>query len=405
MKNSVIAWKNLWRNKRRTLITVASIFFGVLLAVVMSSMQEGSYSNMIDNVVKFYSGYIQIHDKEYWENKTLYYSFKTNEELYASIEPVDEITLVNPRLESYALASSEDITQPAMIVGVDPEKEEQLTGLSKWIIDGEFLSNNDEGILLSAGLAKNLKVSANDTLALLSQGYYGNTIAELFPVRGILDFPSPELNKRFAYLEIKKAQEFYGAEGMLTSLVLMVDGYKDVKAAMDELKTKIHSPYSVMSWDEMQPELVQVIEGDRAGGLVMKAILYMIIAFGILGTIMMMIAERRKELGVMVAVGMQKYKLAGILFYETMFMGLIGVISGILVSIPIIIFMIHNPVPITGDAAIAMKDMGIEPVMMFTAAPKVFLNQLITVLAITFLISFYPLISVGRMIVIKYLRD
>ena len=405
MKNSVIAWKNLWRNKRRTLITVASIFFGVLLAVVMSSMQEGSYSNMIDNVVKFYSGYIQIHDKEYWENKTLYYSFEANDELYQTIKSVDEITLVNPRLESYALASSEDITQPAIIVGVDPEKEEQLTGLSKWIIDGEFLSNNDEGILLSAGLAKNLKVSANDTLALLSQGYYGNTIAELFPVRGILDFPSPELNKRFAYLELKRAQEFYGAEGMLTSLVLMVDGYKDVKAAMDDLKTKINSPYSVMSWDEMQPELVQVIEGDRAGGLVMKAILYMIIAFGILGTIMMMIAERRKELGVMVAVGMQKYKLAGILFYETMFMGLIGVISGILVSIPIVIFMIHNPIPITGDAAIAMKDMGIEPVMMFTAAPKVFLNQFITVLVITFLISFYPLISVGRMIVIKYLRD
>jgi ABC-type lipoprotein release transport system permease subunit len=405
MKQVVIAWRNLWRNKRRTLITVASIFFGVLLAVIMSSMQEGSYANMIDNVVKFYSGYIQIHDEEYWENKTLYYSFDANDELYKSIESADKITMVNPRLESYALASSEDITQPAMIVGVDPQKEERLTGLSKWIIDGEFLSAEDDGILLSAGLAKNLKVSANDTLALLSQGYYGNTVAELFPVRGILDFPSPELNKRFAYLELKKAQEFYGAEGKLTSLVLMVKNYKDVKVVMNELKTKIKSPYSAMSWDEMQPELVQVIEGDRAGGMVMKAILYMIIAFGILGTIMMMIAERRKELGVMVAVGMQKYKLAGILFYETMFMGLIGVVSGILVSIPIIIYMIHNPIPVTGDAAIAMKDMGIEPVMMFTGALKVFLNQVITVLAITFLISFYPLISIGRMIVIKYLRD
>jgi ABC-type lipoprotein release transport system permease subunit len=405
MRNSVIAWRNLWRNKRRTLITVASIFFGVLLAVVMSSMQEGSYANMIDNVVKFYSGYIQIHDEEYWENKTLYYSFDTNEDLYKTIESVDKITLINPRLESYALASSTDITQPAMIVGVDPEKEEQLTGLSKWIVDGKFLSADDKGILLSAGLAKNLKVSANDTLALLSQGYYGNTIAQLFPVRGVLDFPSPELNKRFAYLALKNAQEFYGAEGKLTSLVLMVDNYEDVKATMDELKMKIKSPYSAMSWDEMQPELVQVIEGDRAGGLVMKAILYMIIAFGILGTIMMMMAERRKELGVMVAVGMQKYKLAGILFYETMFMGLIGVIAGILVSIPIIIYMLHNPIPLTGDAAIAMKDMGIEPVMMFTAAPKVFVNQIITVLAITFLISFYPLINVGRMIVIKYLRD
>ncbi|HYW97434.1 MAG TPA: ABC transporter permease [Bacteroidales bacterium] len=405
MKNYIMAWRNLWRNRRRTMITVASILFGVLFATLMSSMQEGSYSNMINNVVKFYSGYIQVHDTNYWENKTLYNSFEVNDTLYKKIRSVPEITNVTPRLESFALVSVGDLTQPAMIVGVDPEKENKVTNLSRWITSGSYLTEHDDGILLAEGLARNLAVGVNDTLALLSQGYYGNTVAAEFVIRGILHFPSPELNKKFAYLELNRAQTFYSAKNLLTSLVLMVPDYSEVKPALRQLRHTLGRAYSVMSWDEMQPEMVQMINGDRAGGIVMKAILYMVIAFGILGTIMMMLAERRKELGIMIAVGMQKYKLGSVLFYETIYMGVIGVLTGLIASIPVIIYMLHNPIPITGDAAKAMTDMGLEPVLMFSVASKVFVNQIITVFAITLVIALYPFFRVGNLKAIKAIRD
>lgn len=405
MKNYKIAWRNLWRNRRRTLITVASIFFGVLLAAVMSSMQEGSYENMINNVVKFYSGYIQIQEEEYWDHKTLYYSFDVTDELYQTIDSVEQVTTMTPRLESFALMSSEDITQSAMVIGVDPEKEDSMTELSRWISEGEYFGGNHNTILLAEKLAENLDVQLNDTIALLGQGYYGNTVAEEFIVKGILSFPNPELNKRYSYMELKRAQEFYSAKGKLTSLALMLEDYSDLDKTMKQLEAKLDSPYTAMSWKEMQPEMVQMIESDRAGGVVMKAILYIIIGFGILGTIMMMVAERRKELGLMVAVGMQKHKLAGILFYETIYMGLIGVLGGILLSIPLVFYFIHDPIPITGDAAQAMIDMGIEPELLFTAQPKIFMNQLITVFIITLLVSIYPLVKALSMEEIKYLRD
>ena len=405
MKNYIIAWRNLWRNKRRTLITVASIFFGVLMATVMSSMQEGSYSNMIDNVVKFYSGYIQIHEEEFWENKSLYYSFDVTEELNGILDSTEGIISSTPRLESFALASSEDITQPVLVMGVDPEKENEMTNLSKWIVEGEYFQGEENTILLASKLAKNLGVELSDTIALLSQGFYGNTVAEIFIIRGILDFPNPELNKRYAYLDLNTAQKYYSCENKLTSISIMVDDYSEVKPVLEELQSKLKSPYSAMSWDEMQPELVQMVEGDAAGGMIMKAILYMIIGFGILGTIMMMIAERRKELGLMVAVGMQKHELAGILLFETLYMGIIGVLSGIIASIPIIISMINNPIPITGEAGQAMLDMGVEPLLMFAASPAVFLNQVLVVFIMTALISIYPLISALKLNVIKYLRD
>ncbi len=407
MKNYIIAWRNLWRNKRRTLITTASVFFGVLLATVMSSMQEGSYENMIDNIVKFYSGYIQIQEEEYWEHKSLYYSIEATDSIYEIINSVEEITLVVPRLESFALMSSEDITQPAKVLGVDPGKEDSMTNLSQWIIKGAYFgdNNNDNAILLGSQLAKNLDIETGDTVALLGQGFYGSTVAELFIIKGILEFPNPEFNRNFAYMSLKNARKFYSAQGKLTSLALMLEDHSALNPAMKSLEAKIHSPYTVISWREMQPEMVQMIESDRAGGVIMKAILYIIIGFGILGTVIMMIAERRKEMGLMVSVGMRKHKLASILFFETLYIGFIGVLSGIVVSIPFIIYLIHNPIPLSGDAADTMIEMGIEPLLLFSAAPKVFTNQFITILIITLVISLYPVIKALSMKEIDYLRD
>lgn len=405
MNPLTIAWRNLWRNRRRTLITTASVFFGVLLAVMMSSMQEGSYSNMIDNIVKFYSGYIQVHHEDYWENKTIDNAAQPTPELLKQIEDVNGVNFLTPRFESFALASSEQVTQPVMIIGIEPDTEEKLTRLSRWVRSGSFLADQDDGILLTSELARHLGMASGDTLALLSQGYFGNTVAAKFPVRGIIALPSPEMNKQFAYLSLPTAQNFYSAEGMITSLTVMVSDYSQVKPALKELNQVLSPPWSAMSWDQMQPEMLQMIESDRAGGIVMVGILYMIIAFGILGTLMMMMAERKKELGVMVAVGMQKTRLAIILFWETFYIGMIGTLAGLLVSIPIIATMMNNPIPLTGDAAQVMIDMGIEPLVFFSGMPKIFVNQVLIVFSFTLVLSLYPVIGALRLKIIRALRS
>ncbi|MQY78526.1 MAG: FtsX-like permease family protein [Bacteroidetes bacterium] len=390
MNNIKIAWRNLWRNKRRTLITVASVFFGVLFSTVMTSMQEGSYSSMVDNVVKFYSGYIQVHSEDYWENKTINNTFKPTDSLIDKISQVKEVIHFTPRLESFALASSEEITKGVMVLGVDPVKESQVTGIEKWIEKGRYLNPGDKGILVGIDLAKYLQLELNDTIVLLSQGYHGISAAGKYPIAGILNFPSPELNRQTLYMELSNCQDFYSAYNLLTSLVLMVKNQYDLPDAMKELRNEISSPFSVMSWNEMQPELVQMIEADRAGGVFMKALLYMIIGFGILGTIMMMISERRREMGVMVAIGMQRFKLGNIIFLETLFIGFLGVLVGFLGSIPIISYYYNNPIRLPADAAEIMIEMGIEPLLYFSWMPSVFYNQVITIFVITALIAIYP---------------
>ncbi len=404
MNDVKIAWRNLWRNPRRSLITMASVFFGVILSTLMTSMQYGSYDAMIANVVKFYSGYIQIFTKEYHEKKSINNSFELTDSLLSAVNGTPEITSFTSRLESYALASSEELTKGTAVIGIDPVGENKVTGIKKWVDKGKFLTNEDNGVLVAIGLANYLHIGVGDTLVLYGQGYHGVTAASLFPVRGIMKFPLPELNKQMVYMDLKACQKFYGAKNHVTTLVLMVKDHYYLPAAIRHLDSKIHKPFIAMTWDELQPELVQMINADRAGGVFTKAILYMVIAFGVFGTIMMLMSERTREIGVTIAIGMQRSKLAVILFFETVMIGILGAFMGIVGSIPLISYFYNNPVKLTGDAGQTMVNMGLEPYFYFSWKPFVFYNQAITVLVITIVIAAYPVYKAFKLRVSEALR-
>jgi ABC-type lipoprotein release transport system permease subunit len=393
MKNVIIAWRNLWRKPWRTVITSGSIFFGVLLSAFMTSMQYGSYESMISNVVKFYSGYMQIFTQDYHENKTINNTFILSDSLKSIIDNDKGITQYTKRLEYFSLASSNELTKGSVIIGVDPEGEDKVTGLKKWVKEGTYLNNDVQGVLVAVELAKYLKVGVGDTIVLYGQGFHGVMAAGIFPVSGILEFPSPELNKQFIYMTLQASEELFSAPDRLSSLVLMVKDNYHLPPTLRHLKKEIKPPMMVMSWQELQPALVQMIDGDKAGGYFMKSLLYLIITFGILGTILMMVSERKRELGVMIAIGMQRARLSTILFFETFFIGVIGVVAGIIVSIPITYWYFLNPIPLTGDAAKTMIDMGIEPFMYFSIQPDIYYVQALVVLIITMAISIYPIIK------------
>jgi ABC-type lipoprotein release transport system permease subunit len=404
MKNIIIAWRNLWRNPRRTLITISSVFFAVILSTVMTSMQEGSYGTMVDNWVKFYSGYMQVQQVDFWEDQTINNSFYLSDSIIHMLNETDGITNHTPRFVSFALASSETITKGALIMGVDPEGEDRVTNVSRWITSGEYLKPMDDGLLVGAELADHLSLNLGDTLVLLGQGYHGVSAAGKYPIRGILKFPNPEINRELIYMDLATCQEFYSADNLLTSMVVMVNNHYEMGRVEPLLREAITSPYRLITWDEMHPEVVQMVEADRAGGIVMKAILYILISFGIFGTILMMLSERKREMGVMVAVGMQKGKLGSILFYETIMIGLLGILTGFLASIPIIGYFYNNPIVLTGEAAETMIQMGIEPLLNFSWMPQVFYNQVIIVFIITSLIALFPIYKSARLQVYEALR-
>lgn len=360
---------------------------------------------MIDNVVRFYSGYLQVHQKDYWENKTINNIFTPTDSLISAIKGVDLVKTMAPRLESFALASSEKITRGSAVIGIDPASEDDVTNISKWITAGHYLQPGDDGVLLGTDLAHYLGINLGDTLVLLGQGYHGISAAGKYPVRGILKFPMPELNRQTVYMDLGHCQQLFGTGPQLTSLVLMVEDERHLQPAVDRLEAKIHSPYSLMTWSQMEPEILNMIKADRSGGYIMKAILYMLVAFGIFGTILMMLTERHKEMGVMVAIGMQKYRLAFMLFFETIFIGAIGVLAGFAGSVPLIGYFYQHPLHYTGDAAKTMVEMGFEPLLYFSWTPAVFYVQAVAVFVITLLIAIYPIVKAQSLKVSEALRS
>ena len=278
-----LAWRNIWRNKRRTLITTASIFFGVILSAFMSSMQEGSYSQYISAIVNSYSGYIQIHLKGYWDDKIINNSFIYNRTIDSTLQSFNEIKIYAPRFETFCLASSLDVTKGVMVMGVDPQKEDKITNIAAKLKKGIYLQNGDNGILLGSKLARFLKLGVNDTLVLIGQGYHGTSAAGKYPVRGIIKHPSPELDRALVCMDIKNCQELFSAQDLLTSIVIMVHDNDEVVTAKNKLINSLGSNLEVMDWQEMNQLLLKQIESDRAQGIITKGILYMIIAFGIFG--------------------------------------------------------------------------------------------------------------------------
>lgn len=401
-----LAWRNIWRNKRRTLITATSIFLAVLLAVIMRSLQLGAYQNMINNVVGFYYGHIQIHKKGYWNDQTIDNSFQLNDSLINTIDHTPGITRWVPRLESFALASFKNLTKGTLVVGISPNKEKSLTHIDKKLIAGSFLKKGDHAVLMAEGLAKNLELGVNDTLVLLGQGYHGVSAAGKYVIKGLLKFGSPELNSGMVDLPLKEAQSLYGCGNRLTSIAISVGQGGNATAISKKLSTQL-SPkkYEVMDWKTMLPDLVQMIEADSSGGIIMIGILYMIIAFGIFGTLLMMIAERKHEFGILIAIGMKHIKLAVIVILELFMISGIGVILGALATFPIVSYFLHNPIHLTGELAQAYQRFGLEPVFPFSNDPGIFSSQALIVLCISVGLSIYPWYSIIKMKAINAMRS
>jgi len=402
---TTLAWRNIWRNKRRSLITILSITFAVLLACVMRSMQLGSYGRMIENSVRFYTGYIQIHKDGYWKDKVIDNSFIYDPEKLSEVNQLEGVQTFVPRLESFALSSFKSQTKGALVMGVDPERENDLTRVKSKLVDGSYLKSDDEGILVSQGLANYLKANVGDTIVLLGQGYHGANAAGLFPVRGIVKFAMPQQNNQLVYMNLAKAQWFYAADQLITSVALVIDDPDDAPKITQQIK-KIYSgaSYEVMDWKELVPDLVQSIELDNISGKVMLWILYLVIGFGMFGTYLMMTAERQYEFGVMISVGMKRLQLQTIVLLEITMMTAIGVLVGIMLSLPALTYFHFNPIYFGEEAAKAIEKFGVEAVYAFSLDPVIFTNQAYAIFIMAIVLAGYPVWSIHKMKPVESMR-
>jgi ABC-type lipoprotein release transport system permease subunit len=470
MKDYQLAWKNLWRNRRRTLITAASVFFAVFFALVMRSFQLGAYDRMFKNVIESYSGYLQLQHEDYFDDPIIDNSFEIDTAIINEIKKDRNVKDVVPRLESFALAASGSHTQGVIVLGIDPEGEDKVLNVSKKLVKYKLSSeaikelkndsipartkklldvfSNDayssearlmldlgisdkdsasvlplirkhasfrnaflrgreaDEVVIGDGLSDYLKAGVGDTIVLMGQGYHGTTAAGKYMVRGIIKLPAPDIDNVIVYIPIETAREMYAAPGMATSAVISLKSNEDddILQTGNRLKKIISDPMIIKTWQELNALMVNQMEADNRSGMIIIAVLYMVIAFGVFGTVLMMMAERRREFGMLVSIGMKKRKLAKVLSLEMLFTGFLGVITGVAASLPIVFYGHYHPLRFTGEFARMYEDYGFEPVMPTMLPQTFYLSQTVIVLIILMIAIAFSTRKIFRMNVINALR-
>lgn len=451
MKLIIIAWRNLWRNKKRTILTVASVVFAILFAVMMRSQQLGMYSNAINNVTDVETGHIQIQGKGFNETSSVNDAFVPNDSLYALLENDKRIKKVISRLNTGGIASSGSLTKETMVMGMEVSKEgnvfarnisagTMIDDASDGVVIGETLANylrlidyevsldlsDEEGNIfqqeIDADSIPGLKIGdkynnrrilainktpiiIKDSVTILGGGYHGATAAGVYKVAGIVKLPLPDMNKRLIIMNLKTCQDFVQAPGVIATINVNLKDPEDIDDVYASLRNDLDLEiYDVFKWEHLKEELVQQIESDNKSGLIFMFILYLIIGFGILGTIIMMTNERKKEFGIMIAVGMKKWKLSVTMMVESFFIAIMGSALGIAVTVPSVLFMHYHPIPLQDEMAKTMEDMGFEAVMPFAADADIFTAQIITVLIMFSLASLYTLNKIRKMEALNSIR-
>lgn len=386
-----LAWLNIWRNKRRTIITATSVFFAVLLAIVFRSLTDGIYDNMIHNVVSYSSGYLQIHKKGYWDEQSIDNSFEEDQNLYNILLETPKVSHILPRIQTFSLASNLDKTKGVLVLGIDPVKEKEVNRLQDKIVKGDYIESvQDNGVVVGEGLASQFKLKVNDTLVLLGQGYHASSAAGKYRVKGIIKLGSIELNNNVVYMSLQQAQQLLGADKHITSISVILEKGTHLNTLKGSIQKLIGlDTYEVMSWKEMMPELDQFIEADSSGHYIIIGVLYLIIAFGLFGTILMMVFERQHEFGILIAIGMKRALLALMLLLESIMISLIGCFLGIIGGIFIVKWFTIHPIQFTGDLKEVYEDYGIESIIYFSSDEKVFFTQTLIVLVLSTLLALY----------------
>ena len=399
-----LAWKNLWRNRSRTIITTSAVAFATLVSVLAKSLQEGVFDNLVKNIVSSYTGHIQVHLKGYFDEQVLDNSMPYNRQLQQQVGKIEGVTAVAARLESFSLVSSGDKTKGCMVIGIMPQQENNITALGKKVKSGRYDAADSGQVLIGEGLSTRLNADIGDTIILIGQGYHGSTAAGKYTVGGILHLGSPQLNDRLLVMNLSKAQELFSADSMVTSFIVALNERADLNDVANTIHHAAGQQYEVMTWEQIMPDIKQHIETDTQNMNVIQWILYVLVSFGIFSTLLIMMVERRYETGMLVAIGMTKSRLQLLVMLESLLTVVMGSVLGMLISFPIVSYLSRHPIRITGEMAKAYQRFGFEPIFPTSTDPMIFLGQGLIVFIIGLVLSLYPVYVVAKLDPVKAMR-
>ncbi len=340
----MIAWRNLWRNRRRTFFTAGGIAFACLLLLFSRSMQLGSYKGMIDAATGMLSGHIQVQHEKFFDDAKLEYTVAGADVLAARLRQHPDVQVASPRAQAFALLSVGEKSFGAQVIGVVPENERELSTLLKTLVEGEYLSSGEEAVIGRA-LARNLGAGVGDELLVLGSGKEGGVAALALTIAGIFDTGQAELDRALVVVPLQTFREGFYLEGEAHQVVIKLRDVEATDRVISEISQALPAGVVARSWRELLPDVVQGIALDRVSARLFYGILTLIVLFSIINTFVMTVFERTREFGMLLAIGMHPWRIIAMLQLEALWLALIGGMLGALLATPVLAWLILLGIP------------------------------------------------------------
>ena len=331
-----MAWRNIWRNRRRTLITLVGIAFGVLLAVLFTGMADASYSKMIDLAARMGGGHVTLQHDDYLESPSLADSVENAAELAQMAEQDPRVVKAVPRIGGSTMLAAAANSYGAFFVAIDPRLEDDSTlSLLDSVTEGEmFAANDDHGIVLGAGLAKNLKVKLGRKVVYTLTDKSGDIVSGLARVSGIVKTGAPTIDLGLALLPLPAVQKLVGYESNeAVQVAVFLHDHRDTDAAAADLDDRLQGSTVAVPWSKSQPELAGYISVDAGMMVVFEVFIMVLLTAGIFNTLFVSVMERMREFGILMAIGFGSARLFGLVMWESLWIALVGLVVAALVTV------------------------------------------------------------------------
>lgn len=398
-----IAWRNIFRQKRRTILTILTMFGGFTLSAISIGWSDGTYNRIIDMFTRNRLGHVQVHAKDYLDKPSLYKKIDHYKKVGDAIQQVKGVEAWAPRLYSAGLASVGEKSAGVQIIGIDPQRETVATRFDRKIVEGRIFSKEpSHEAILGKGAARNLNAKLGDEIVIVSQGADGSIANDLYTIVGLIESSDATIDQTTFYLHLADAQELLVLYDAVHEIAVVATELKQVNSLTRQIRQALNDPQlEVAPWQEFARSFYVAMQADKEGAWIMLFIVILIVAIGVLNTVLMTVLERTREYGVLRAVGTRPLQVVRLVLTETALMSCLGVLIGLCLSLPLNYLLSQHGIPMP----LSFTYGGMEFTHYYSEvnAHSLYLPA-ITVMLSAMIVSLFPAIKAARIAPARALR-
>jgi len=391
-----LAWRNLWRNTRRSVIVLTSVAIGVVATVILDTLSRGMVFQMLNNQVGSHVTHMQIHRAGFHKNPVIQSTIADSEQIENVLRSDPDIVQYSRRVVTFGLLSSATNSSGVSIVGIDPERERSLTTIRSYIVEGSYLTGAPREIVLGKALAEKLEVGLGDRVVAMASAKDGTMGSELFRVAGLFETFSSEFDKTSIYVPRSSAQTMLALGSEVSEFAMLVTDPDRLTEIAERLRGRLGEEYEVLPYMDLLPFLVLQIELYDQSMVIFYVIVGIALIFGIINTMLMSVFERIKEFGVLKAVGMKNGRILIMVLTEALFLGMLGTVVGFLVG-----YLVYLPLSTSGLDLSAfsgsLRSFGVGAIIYPVLTAGVITNALIIIPLMAVAGAVYPAVRAMRL--------